>query len=430
MNSSMKRTPARPRRVYRDAPDTQMDGNDVSAARYRRLFETSHEGILILDEHTQLIVDANPYMTELLELSSEEFRGKQLWEIGFLRATDSSGVSHVVSGLGVVRSEELRVRNMSHPEGVDLEIVSSSYHEGDVAMIQVHVRDITERKRAELSVAQLAADRVVADRKKNEFLAILSHELRNALAPVANALMILRHAQETDGPVPSRARLLIERQVGHLSLLVDDLQEISSIGSGRMRLQPGLVDLRLVVQRSVEAVMSAHASRQHQLSVELPEEPVWLDADAIRLEQVVVNLLSNAANYTDDGGTIAVCLALTKDHAELTVADSGMGIEAEMLPMVFDLFSRADSARRQRVGGLGIGLNIVKHIVDLHGGSVVAHSGGSGAGSEFIVSLPLVSPTMANSSLGAIGNRSDLDYGSSYRLPTGIGTGDFAVRGA
>src|SRR6185503_8832977 len=142
--------------------------------------------------------------------------------------------------------------------------------------------------------------------------------------------------QEAESNVPNRARALIERQVGHLSHLVDDLQEISSIGTGRMRLQPGLVDLRVVVQRSVEAVMSAHAHRHHEVSVTLPAEPVWLDADAIRLEQVVVNLLSNAASYTPDGGSIAISVAPIGDRTELRVADSGIGIAPDMLISVFD----------------------------------------------------------------------------------------------
>lgn len=137
--------------------------------------------------------------------------------------------------------------------------------------------------------------------------------------------------------------------------------------------------------------MSAHAHRKHKVSVSLPAEPVWLEADASRLEQVVVNLLSNAANYTESGGSIAVHVGCAEDRAELRVIDSGMGIAPEMLARVFDLFSRAESARVHSRNGMGIGLNIVKRIVELHGGSVVARSAGLGAGSEFMVSLPIVS---------------------------------------
>lgn len=366
------------------------ESQEGSDHRYQRLFETSHDGILILDAGTGRIVEANPCMTRLLGLTHDEFLGKQLWEVGLLRDADSRAVAHEVSDRGVVRWEELLVESMAHPEGMDVEVISCSYRQGDRELIQCHVRDITERKRADLNSALQVQKRTVADRHMNEFLAILSHELRNALAPVANALVVLRLAQETESPVPNKARTLIERQVGHLSHLVDDLQEISSIGTGGMRLQPGLVDLRVVVERSVEAVMSAHAHRKHQVSVSLPAAPVWLDADAIRLEQVVVNLLSNAANYTENGGSIAVHVDRAEDRAELRVTDSGMGIAPEMLPRVFDLFSRAESARVHSRNGMGIGLNIVKRIVELHGGSVIARSAGPGAGSEFIVSLPLV----------------------------------------
>ena len=379
----------------RPRPDAQpeSDVRSHSATRYSRLFDASPDGILILDAGTGRIMDANPFMTHLLGLSHEEFLGRQLWEVGLLRDADRrQGVLHDVSDLGVIRWEELLVQSNAHPTGMDVEVVSSAYRDGENQMIQCRVRDITERKRANLSATMQAEELAVADRHKNEFLAMLSHELRNAIAPVANALMVLRLAQESESNVPNRARTLIERQVGHLSHLVDDLQEISSIGTGRMRLQPGLVDLRLVVERSVEAVMSAHAHRKHKVTVTLPTEPVWLDADAIRLEQVVVNLLSNAANYTQNGGSITVTLG-AGPGAELRVADSGIGIAPEMLKSVFDLFTRADGAREHSRGGLGIGLNVVKQIVEMHGGSVVARSAGEGKGSEFIVSLPLAAAT-------------------------------------
>ena len=228
------------------------------------------------------------------------------------------------------------------------------------------------------------------DRHTNEFLAILVHELRNALAPVVNALTILRLAPGMETPVSYRARTLIERQVGIMSHLLDDLLEVSRIETGQLLLRSGLVDLRDVVERSVEAVMSTHTHRKHKVSVALPADPLWLDADEVRIGQVVVNLLSNAANYTQDGGSITVIAARAQDRAELRVTDSGIGIAPELLPRVFDLFVRSDKAREHLHNGLGIGLNIVKRIVDLHGGSVEARSAGPGAGSEFVVSLPLV----------------------------------------
>jgi PAS domain S-box-containing protein len=358
--------------------------------RYQRLFETSHDGIIILDATTGRIIDANPFMTHLLGFSHEEFLGKQLWEVGLLRDADRrSGVLNDVADLGVVRWEELLVQSVVHPNGMDVEIVSNTYSEGDRHVIQCHVRDITDRRRAAATAALQAAELAVADRHKDEFMAMLSHELRNAIAPVVNALMILGLEQDASSPLPQQARLIIERQLGHLSLLVDDLLQISSAGRGTMRLKPALVELRPVVQRSVEAVMSAHAHRNHLVTVTIPPTPIWVDADVIRLEQVLVNLLSNAANYTPEGGTITVTVDRAGDRAELRVIDSGIGIAPELLTSVFDLFTRAEGARDLSRNGLGIGLNIVKRIVELHGGTVVARSDGPGAGSEFVVSLPL-----------------------------------------
>jgi signal transduction histidine kinase len=272
---------------------------------------------------------------------------------------------------------------------MDVEVISSAYLEGEHQMIQCRVRDITERTRANLSATLHAEERTVADRHKDEFLAMLSHELRNAIAPVANALLVLRLAKKSEDNVPNRAQTLMERQVGHLSLLVDDLQEISSIGTGRMRLQPGLVDLRLVVERSVEAVMAAHAHRNHQVSVALPAEPVWLDADAIRLEQVVVNLLSNAANYTQNGGSITVTLCPAEDGAELRVADSGIGIRPEDLSRLFQRFSQLEPQLSRAHQGTGLGLALSRHLVGIQGGHLRADSAGPGKGSQIQVTLPL-----------------------------------------
>jgi signal transduction histidine kinase len=259
-------------------------------------------------------------------------------------------------------------------------------------VIQYHIRNISERKRAEFGAAVLVDELAAADRSKDEFLAMLSHELRNALAPLGNALRILHVGQENGSPIATQTLALMGRQLVHMAHLVDDLHAISSIGPGRMRLHPGMVDLRAVVQRSVEAVTTAYAHRQHRVTIAVPDEPVWLDADVIRLEQVVVNLMSNAASYTTDGGSIAISVGHFRDRAELRVVDNGIGIEPEMLPKVFDLFARGDNARTHSRHGQGIGLNIVKRIVDLHGGTVEARSAGRGTGSEFVVSLPLVFP--------------------------------------
>lgn len=381
-NQSRARPGTAPRGGASARPGTEL--------RYQRLFATAHDGILILDATTGQILDANPFMTTLLGVSHDALLGKELWEVGLLR--DAGRSREIVRELReprFVRHEDLFLQSTAYPEGIDVEVITNSYEEGDGQVIQCHVRDITERKRANLHAVTQAEELAVADRHKNESMAMVSHELRNALAPVANALMVLRLSHARDNQATDKARTLIERQVGHLSRLVDDLQEISGIGTGRMRLRPSRVDLLGVVRRAVEAVMMAHAHRMHRVAVQLPAEPVWLDADVMGLEQVVVNLVSNAANYTPDGGDITVSVSQAQARVELRVTDTGIGIAAELVPLVFDLFTRGETARSHARHGLGLGLNIVRRIVELHGGSVEAHSAGPGTGSEFRVLLPL-----------------------------------------
>ena len=377
----------------------QRDGKHVrsgSERRYQRLFATAHDGILLLDANTGRIIDANPFMTNLLGLSHDELLGKELWEVGLLRDTERRSTPDELREPGFIRHEDHFLQSAAYPDGIDVEVVSNRYEEGDHQVIQCHVRDITERKRAALSTAGQVEDLLVAGRHKDEFLAVLSHELRNVLAPVANALQVLRLEQEAVSLLPNRGRLLIERQMGQLSHLVDDLLDVSGIAAGRLRFQPARIDLRVVVQRSVETVFGADIARHHQVTaghhqvtIAVPHDPIWLEGDAARMEQAVVNLLMNAVKYTDDGGRIAVHVTHGPGRAELRISDSGIGMVPEELARVFDPFVRAEGARQRSPAGLGFGLTIVRRIVEMHGGSVVAHSAGLGAGSEFVVFLPL-----------------------------------------
>lgn len=232
-------------------------------------------------------------------------------------------------------------------------------------------------------------DTPVAFWQSAEFLAVLSHELRNAIAPMASALQYLRLTEQTNGAGPNKTHLLLERQVALMSYLVSDLQEVSTGGATQVHFRPSAIDLRPVVTRSVQAVMSVFAHRRHHVSVALLDEPIWVEADPVRIEQVVVNLVNNAAKYTPDGGSISISARRAHGQAELRVADNGMGIPSEMLQQVFTLFVRTETARVHSRAGVGIGLNVVKRIVEHHGGSVVANSDGAGKGSEFVVSLPL-----------------------------------------
>jgi PAS domain S-box-containing protein len=240
--------------------------------------------------------------------------------------------------------------------------------------------DITDRREA-TEVLQHA------DRRKDEFLATLGHELRNPLSPIRNGLHILRLNEDA----AARERLvgMMERQVDHLVRLVDDLLEVSRISRGKVELRRARVELAPIVHGAIEACRPLLQQERHELVVELPPEPIVLEADAVRLAQVVANLLNNAAKYTEPGGDIRLSACVLDGEVELSVRDSGVGIPPEMLPQVFEMFAQVNRTLGRSQGGLGIGLALVRHLVELHGGTVEARSGGDGMGSEFVVRLPL-----------------------------------------
>jgi PAS domain S-box-containing protein len=254
--------------------------------------------------------------------------------------------------------------------------------------------DITERKQVEETLRD-------ADRRKDEFLAMLAHELRNPLAPITNAVHLMRRARIED-PVQQQASAMIDRQASRLTRLVDDLLEVSRITTGRIQLHLERIELGGVIERALETSRSIIEQHRHALLVSKPASPVWLYADAARLEQVLVNLLNNAAKYTSDGGRIDVEARVEERQATISVRDTGVGIEQELLPRIFDLFTQAERTLDRSQGGLGIGLCLVQRLVTMHGGSVEARSV-VGQGSEFIVRLPALaaeepaySPTAAN----------------------------------
>jgi signal transduction histidine kinase len=216
---------------------------------------------------------------------------------------------------------------------------------------------------------------------------VFSHEVRSSLGAIHNAAHLLRilHGETS---VEDKARLLIERQVGRMTRLVDDLVELSRVRSAELPLQSARIDLRTVVMHAVETVESDMRRRNHRLSTSLSDMPLWLSGDSGRLEQVLVNLLINASKYTNDGGEISLSAQQKGHEVMVCIRDSGIGIAQEVLPLVFNLFMQADHSSRRAEPGLGIGLALVKRLVEMHGGSVTAASAGLGQGSEFIVCLP------------------------------------------
>jgi two-component system, sensor histidine kinase len=224
-----------------------------------------------------------------------------------------------------------------------------------------------------------------ADRRKDEFLATLAHELRNPLAPIRNSIHILRLTGV--GEPSAYLYEIMERQIGYMVRLVDDLLEISRITRGKIDLRKELVELASVIQAAIETTRPLIESGGHELSIDLPQEPLFLEADPVRLAQIFANLLNNAAKYTDEGGHIWITVTCEQGGAVVTVRDNGVGIPAASLPRVFDMFMQGAAKRGE--GGLGIGLTLARTLAEMHGGSVEARSEGPGQGSEFFVRLPL-----------------------------------------
>jgi len=245
------------------------------------------------------------------------------------------------------------------------------------------LRDITERKRAEERLAE-------QNQRKDEFLAMLAHELRNPLAAIANSVQLMK-LEHGDNP-PETVRI-IERQVDGLERMVSDLSDASRMSAGKIQLRLARVRLQDILERAVETIRPKLEERRHTFGLEAATAAIWLEADGGRLEQVFCNLLNNAAKYTEPGGKISLTLTRQGNEAVVSVRDTGTGIMSEMLPRIFDLFIQADNSLERAQGGLGIGLTLVKRLVEMHGGKVEAHSDGIGHGSEFIVRLPVIAET-------------------------------------
>jgi PAS domain S-box-containing protein len=261
---------------------------------------------------------------------------------------------------------------------------------GLVAGYVLAINDVTAHKALKRSEEALRE----SDRHKDEFLSVLAHELRNPLAPLTNALELLRRAAARD-PELQRTRDMMERQLNQLVRIVDDLLDVSRISRGRLELRKAPMPLALAVESALESCHSLFCSRGHEITLNIAPETLLVEGDFARLAQVFVNLLSNSAKYTDRGGSIRVSLQRDGDNALVSVRDSGVGIPTEALASVFDMFSQIQSHKRLAAGGLGIGLALVRSLVQMHGGSVEAHSEGPGTGSVFTVRLPLIKEASA-----------------------------------
>jgi PAS domain S-box-containing protein len=490
---------------------------NISEARYRRLFESAKDGILILDAETARITDANPFIAELLDYSHEELMGKELWQIGVFEDVEASkAAARELQEKRYIRYEDLPLETKAGRR-INVQFVSNVYSEGDRPVIQCNIRDISDRKQAEARLReeerrfrtlveqvrdyaifmtdtqgratswnegvrrvlgfgegewigrdivpliftpedvqdgvgqrdfdhatatgtagddrwvmkkdgtrffalgivtalrddagsllgftkvmrdqterkkiedrlrQVAADLSEADRRKDEFLAMLAHELRNPLAPIRNGLQILRLTKGNTDGAAEQALEIMEEQTHHLTRLVEDLLDVSRITRGKIELRKEPVDLAVAMGHAAESVRPLAEARRHDFTVLPPPGPVMLAADPTRLEQVLVNLLNNAVKYTKPGGHISLTAGREGEGVVIRVRDTGVGISADLLPHIFDLFTQAQRTLDRSEGGLGIGLTMVNRLVGLHGGSVEAYSTGPDQGSEFVVRLP------------------------------------------
>jgi PAS domain S-box-containing protein len=356
---------------------------EAARARYFDLFDLAPVGYFTLSEQG-LILEANLTAAGLLGVERRDLVKKPLTR--FILPEDQDIYYRHRKQLfetGTPQVYDLRVlRADADPFWARLETTEAQDANG-ASVCRAVLSDITARKQAEEKLAEL-------DRRKDQFLAMLSHELRNPLAPILNAVQLLQ-LQKGQNSVQQKALAIIERQVGQLTHLVGDLLEVSRAITGRIQLCQEQVAMSSIVERAVETARPLIDQRRHKLTVSLPPDPIWLYADASRLEQVVTNLLTNAAKYTKEGGRIWLSAQQEGDKAVLRVRDTGLGIAPAFLPQVFDLFTQAQRSSDRSQGGLGIGLTLAKRLVEMHGGTIGVSST-LGQGSEFVVSLVACPP--------------------------------------
>lgn len=321
-------------------------------------------------------------------------------------------IASLKSGKRIEHYETERVHRDGRYITVSLTISPLKDDTGMVIGASKIVRDITQQKQLENDLRKLATDLSEADRRKNEFLATLAHELRNPLAPMSNMIEVIKRAGG-DGAIVKRAYETIERQLGQLVRLVDDLLDLNRITHDRLELRRSEVELSSVIQQAVEVARPLLDKAGHELVVDLPREPIYLNADRARLAQVFGNLLNNSSKYTKPHGSILLTANRVDSEVVVSVKDNGAGIPPDKLKSIFDMFMQVDRSADRSQDGLGIGLTLVKRLAEMHGGSIEARSDGEGRGSEFVVRLPILSaPSVAPHT----GRDADSDAAGSRRI--------------
>jgi PAS domain S-box-containing protein len=395
--------------------------------RYRTLFNSIDEGFYIVeliygDQGSPVdyrFLEANPAATRHNGL--ENVIGKTLRDL-----VPSPRLDWIELYDKVVRSgESARFIDHSSSMGKWFDVSVSPVGEAASHQVALLFSDITERKKSEDELQRLASNLAQVNQRQSEFLATLAHELRNPLAPLRTGLDLVRTGMEVT-PALSRVHEMMDRQVKNLAHLVDDLLDMARINSGKIRLKKTRHPLGDIVRDAIEVSMPVIQAKHHEVATQFPAEIIWIDADASRLGQVISNLLTNAAKYTPEGGKISLSVRREKDEAIVAVADNGIGIAAEDLPHLFEMFSQIGHGQEETQGGLGIGLNLVKRLTEKHGGTVTAASPGRGMGSTFTLRLPIAQRD--TDLLPAIGSKpSDMTVTDSLRIVVADDNADAAT---
>ncbi|MCC2972903.1 PAS domain-containing protein [Massilia sp. IC2-476] len=362
----------------------------ASEERYRTLFESVDQGFcifeMIFDEQERPVDYRFLEMNKMFETHTglRDAVGKTAKEL----IPNLDGYWFDTYGRVAQTGEPVRFENEAPSMGRWFDVYATRLGGPDSRRVALLFSDITARKQSEATLVKLAKDLAEADQRKTEFLATLAHELRNPLAPIRSGLSVMRLKGDNAASV-ARVREMMERQVSHMVHLIDDLLDIARISGGKLELKKERADLRGVLSSAVETSLPLIETGRHELSVDMPETEVPAEVDVTRIAQVVANLLNNAAKYTPAGGRVELSLRIEEQQAVIKVTDNGIGIPEEELLSVFEMFSQVGHHLERAQGGLGIGLSLVRRLVDMHGGTVSAASGGAGAGSVFTVRLPL-----------------------------------------
>jgi signal transduction histidine kinase/ActR/RegA family two-component response regulator len=383
----------------------------TSENRYRTLFNSIDEGYCIIRILFDPAGHAHDYVFEEVNASFERYTGIRNPEGRSMREIAPGHESHWYARYGRIVLTGIPERFVSQASAFErwFDVYAFRIGEPEEHRLAVLFKDITESRQTEAALRdseerlrKTADDLARADRRKDEFLAMLAHELRGPLAPLSNMLQLLKR-NEGDRDMLRLAGQTMERQLRQLVRLVDDLLDVNRINRNRLELRKERVELAAILSQAVEGCRPLADGFQHQLDITLPDEPIYLDADPVRLVQVFSNLVNNACKYTEQSGRIAVTAERQGDTVVVKVVDTGQGIPADKLGGIFELFVQVERSLDRAQGGLGIGLALVRQLVEMHHGTVEAYSGGPGQGSEFVVRLPALPETTRTEIANATG---------------------------